>query len=355
VKLSCRSFTKFARAAVAAPVFLAGLAIYSAIAQSADSPSFQGKVLTILFGGTGGGSDIQAHLVGRFISQHITGRPTVVEAGMPGAGGVILARHLFNIASKDGGTLGVVSPGALMQPLLNAEKDTQYDASKFNYLGSPTSAIPVCIASKSVPTAPLQDMFQQQLITGVREPGSPGADFTYMAVALAGAKFRLVRGYAGGFQAVALALERGEVEVICAPWYVVKMRFPDILKGSTDFRVFVRGDSSTDSELAKAGIPSLASVMANDLDRQALEFAMDQFVIATPFVLPPNVATQTVQMLRRAFADTISDTDFLAQAKEENVDISFTDGESVQGMITRLYQTPPAVVDRVKKALAVTQ
>jgi tripartite-type tricarboxylate transporter receptor subunit TctC len=349
-----RRLLRLAAAAIAAAVFPAGLAIHAADAQG-DPESFEGKVVTIAFGAPDGGSlDLQARLVGRYIGRHIPGKPTVVVSSMPGAGGKIVARHIYNIAQKDGTWIGLPFFNALIDPLINADRDQSYDASKFTYLGSSNSDIPVCLVSKTAPVQTLSELKQHELLTGVAPPGTPSYDFPAIAKGLLGAKFHLIKGYAGG-QEVALALQRGEVQAICGSWSQIKVRYPDILEGAMDFRVFVQEDSGRGSELSKAGIPSLASLATNDVDARALQFFMTGFVVSAPFILPPGVPPKAAQTLRKAFADTMTDVDLLAEAKRLNISVSFTSGENVQNMLTQLYRTPPEIVSRVKNALASTQ
>ena len=109
------------------------------------------------------------------------------------------------------------------------------------------------------------------------------------------------------------------------------------------------------AELAKAGIAPLASLAASDLDRRALEFFMSQFEIASPFALPPNVPAATVEMLRKAFAETMADPAYLADAAKMKIDVSFASAERVREILDRINRAPPEVTGRVKKALAFGQ
>ena len=80
-----------------ATVAFAALAT-SATAQTFDAAAFyKGKNVTILVASsTGGGLDTYARLVGRHFQKHIPGAPTIVVQNMPGAGGNIVANHIFN-------------------------------------------------------------------------------------------------------------------------------------------------------------------------------------------------------------------------------------------------------------------
>src|SRR5215471_14321182 len=66
---------------------------------AAAAESFAGKTVTIHVPvGPGGGYDTYARLVGRHIRKYLPGQPTVIVKNMPGAGGIILAAHLYTAA-----------------------------------------------------------------------------------------------------------------------------------------------------------------------------------------------------------------------------------------------------------------
>ena len=71
---------------LAALVLTACVSMGSARAQD-QAAVWKGKTVTIVVGtSAGGGYDTYARIMGRYISRHIPGNPTVVVANMPGAG-----------------------------------------------------------------------------------------------------------------------------------------------------------------------------------------------------------------------------------------------------------------------------
>jgi len=71
------------------------------------------------------------------MSRHIPGNPTIVVQNMPGAGSIKAANFLYTIAPKGRQQpIGGFSRGAFLDPLLGRGEGTQYDAVKFNWLGS---------------------------------------------------------------------------------------------------------------------------------------------------------------------------------------------------------------------------
>jgi tripartite-type tricarboxylate transporter receptor subunit TctC len=93
------SWTRIAKAAVVAlaACWLAG----AACAQNAVEDFYKGKQLNLIVGyGPGGGYDITARLLARYIGRYIPGTPNVVVQNMPGAGSMRAANYLYEAAMK---------------------------------------------------------------------------------------------------------------------------------------------------------------------------------------------------------------------------------------------------------------
>src|SRR5262245_25500696 len=99
-----------AAAAVLSPV--------AAIAQPVES-FYRGKTLSMIIGyPPAGANDLYARAVARHIGKHIPGNPSVVPRNMPGGGSLLAANHIFNVAPKDGTTLGLIVPTAPLEERL---------------------------------------------------------------------------------------------------------------------------------------------------------------------------------------------------------------------------------------------
>jgi len=70
-----------------------------------------------------------------------------------------------------------------------------------------------------------------------------------------------------------------------------------------------------------------------------------------PFAAPPNVPAVRVAALRRAFAQTLTDPEFLAEADKLALDISLVEGETLQAMVERMFQEPRDVVEEARRAI----
>src|SRR5262245_53921480 len=73
---------------------------YTAHAQDV-ADFYRGRTVNLTAGfNPGGGADTYARLVARHLGRYIPGNPTVVVRNMQGAGSVIAANHLYNVAAK---------------------------------------------------------------------------------------------------------------------------------------------------------------------------------------------------------------------------------------------------------------
>jgi tripartite-type tricarboxylate transporter receptor subunit TctC len=99
-------------AIIALGLALAALLALATRAQ-ADEPFYKGKRLTLLINfAAGGPTDIEGRLFAKYLVKHIEGQPGVIVQNMDGAGGLIGAQYLGEIAPKDGTVLGYLSGSA---------------------------------------------------------------------------------------------------------------------------------------------------------------------------------------------------------------------------------------------------
>jgi hypothetical protein len=68
-------------------------------------------------------------------------------------------------------------------------------------------------------------------------------------------------------------------------------------------------------------------------------------------VTPPGISPERFKILREAFAKTMSDREFLAEAKTRNLEIKPTAGGKLETLAKSIVVQPPEVIDRMKKLL----
>ena len=172
---------------------------------------YRGKNLNLIVGySAGGGYDTYARILARHLGKHIPGNPAIVVQNMPGAGSLKLANYLYNVAPKDGTTIGTFSRGMAMEPLIGGT-NAQFDATKFTWLGSGTNETSVFVVWHTAPVKTWDDIVTKPFTVGGEGSGSDPDIYALLLKNAFGAKLQLISGYPGTAE-IAIALERGEVD-----------------------------------------------------------------------------------------------------------------------------------------------
>lgn len=295
-------------------------------------------------GGTGGGIDLVARLLGRHMESHVPGKPKIIVAEMPGAGGIRLATYLAVQAPKDGTALGAFAGGPLLEPLIGP-RHPGYDMSQFTWVGAISKDTGVCLSSLKSPVKTLDDLKKTTMTVAGTGAGSDTDTYPVLLNAMIGTKLKVVTGYKGSRETV-LAIENGEVDGRCS--FVlsgIKVAKPDWLKpGAANLILQLGFKRSPDLP----DVPNILELVTKQDDRQMLELMMAPQEVARPFVGPPNMDKQRTATLRTAFDETMRDPAFLEDAAKMNVDVAPTPGAEVETFIKKIYATPKPVVERLK-------
>jgi tripartite-type tricarboxylate transporter receptor subunit TctC len=332
--------------------FLAAAAMACLAAAPAWAADFYaGKTIDFIIGGdVGGGYDIYARVVARHLNRFIPGNPTIVPKNQPGAGSGRAASFLYSVAPKDGTVIGAVFPGAIMGPLLDDRAQPLYDPTKFQYLGSADNATRVCISHDRSAIKRFEDALKQKTIMGASAAGGSTRDYINMLKKATGALFELVAGYKGTAD-IFLAMERGEVDGMCGlDWASLKSQRPDWVRNGT-VNILAQINLEPEAELSRLGIPPIWTFIAREDDKKAVELIISQQVFGRPYLAPPGVAAEPLAILRAAFAATLQDKEFLADAERTRIDVVASSGERVQQLVDQLYATPKATVERAKELI----
>jgi tripartite-type tricarboxylate transporter receptor subunit TctC len=175
---------------------------------------YKGKSVELLIGYSGGGGyDVYARLLARHIGRHIPGNPAIVPRNMPGAGSLVLANWLYNVAPKDGTAFGIIGRGTPFDPLLGIDA-AKFDPTRFTWMGSMNNEVSVCVSWHTSGVTSYKELLKRELVVGGTGPSADTDQFPRIANAVLGTKFRIVSGYPGGND-ISLAMERGEVQGRC--------------------------------------------------------------------------------------------------------------------------------------------
>jgi tripartite-type tricarboxylate transporter receptor subunit TctC len=314
----------------------------AAIAADAVADFYSGKTVQLVIGyPPGGGYDIYARTLARYIGRHIPGTPSIVVQNMPGAGSIKAANFLFNIAPKDGTVFGGFSRGAFLDPLLGRTDGVQYVSARYSWLGSISNEVGVCAFRADSGVATWRDMQTKSYVIGATGAGADSDVFPTVLRKMFGLQMKLVAGYHSAADVV-LAITRKEVDGRCGWSWSSMMAWNKDLYQSKAINVALQLSNRKLLELAD--VPTLLEVAHGEEQQAALKLIISRQTMARPYVAPPGIPAERLKALRAAFEATMTDPDFLAEAQRQDLEVRPVNGVEAEALVNEIYATPPAVV-----------
>jgi tripartite-type tricarboxylate transporter receptor subunit TctC len=308
---------------------------------------YKDKTISLIIStGVGGGYDTTARMVARYMPKYLPGNPVIVPKNMPGAGNVLAANYMANVAPKDGSTIAVIAQAAfLLQPL--REPGVKFDAKAFYYLGSASVDNSTIYAWHTTGVNKIEDVYQKELIVGATGVGSGTTVYPILMNNLLGTKFKIVAGYQAS-RDVDLAMARGEVGGRAGNnFQSVKANHPDWIRDKKLIFITQIG-LARDPEFAD--VPLLTELAKSKEQRQILKMFSVPVAIGRPFLATPGVPPERAAALRAAFEATMKDPQFLAEAKRFALDINPESGAELTEIVRGLVDTPADIVAKAKQA-----
>jgi tripartite-type tricarboxylate transporter receptor subunit TctC len=327
-----------------------GLAAMATSAHAQGPADFyKGKTVEVIVGSSvGGGYDIYGRLVARHLGKHIPGNPTVVAKNMEGAGGLRLANWLYNVAPKDGTVIGTYGRGIPFDPILGG-KNAQFDATKYNWIGSANDEVSICVAWKGAGVTTFEELLTKELIVGGTGATADSDLFPKVINGVFGTKMRVISGYPGGND-ITLAMERGEVKGRCGwSWSSVKTSHSNWVEDKT-LNILVQLSLEKHPDLPN--VPLVMDFAKSDEQKHILRLVFARQVMGRPFAAPPSVPADRVTALRKAFMDVMKDPELLAEADKAQLEITAVSGEAIQKLVQEVYDTPAEVQKKAASLLS---
>jgi tripartite-type tricarboxylate transporter receptor subunit TctC len=330
----------------------------AAFAQNSVEEFYRGKQINLIVGyGPGGGYDITARLVARYLGRYIPGNPTVVVQNMPGAGSMRAANSLYVNEPKDGTAIALIARDMPLTGLLGENPNVHFDVRKFAWLGSSSSYANDAYALIVGPHSPSKTIDEARrpdtppLVLGGTGEGATDVDVPKILRDTIGIRIKQVLGYTDT-PSIVLALERGEIDGRTMDFSYVKSARPQWLKPGSGFHFLVQFARRT-RHPDLPDVPTARELADDDQARALIVFAeMPLLTMSRPFVAPPGVPAERVAALRAAFDAVHRDKDFLAEAEKSGVDISPVTAADMMRALDDMTQAPPAVIDYMKRLVA---
>jgi tripartite-type tricarboxylate transporter receptor subunit TctC len=314
---------------------------------------YQGKTIRLIEGfGVGGASDLWARLIARYMSSYIPGSPDIIVQSMPGAGGVIAANYVYNVAKPDGLTVGMVLPYLVFDQVVGRQ-EVKFDYRKFQWVGTQEKYNQVLYMRADAPFKSVGDIIK------AKEPPKCGGSGTISGVLnnvleeTLGTKFNMVLGYRDGPE-TDLGVERGEV--VCRAMDLVShfVREPFVTWHKTGFdRHLVQTPRKRDPRTPDT--PTIWELMDTyktpEVSRRVAQTVLAGGEFGRPMMAPPGAPEERVKILREAYARAMRDPGLIAEAKKSRLDMDPSTGEDLQALANEVLNQPAEVVERVKKIL----
>jgi hypothetical protein len=278
----------------------------------------QAKTLTIIVGSPVGIPFNNVKLISQYILKY---DPTVTNIDirvLPGAGGVNAANHIYNVAERDGYTIGTFQKDVILKGLIT-DKNIRYDIINFVWLGSSSDGrIDSTILTTNKPYNGFLNIGEM----------NPNGSIVNLLPKLTGWNIKMIAGYPNK-PAIKLALERGEVDGYLITIYAHHDR-NNILAA---FQI------AKDRSPLLRNVPTLRELVQDKNNDRLLELIEQSNILTRPFVAPPGIPEKRKNELRDMFNLIMKDEDYIRKAELIQINVSLVDWKESIEIINSLKKT----------------
>jgi tripartite-type tricarboxylate transporter receptor subunit TctC len=294
----------------------------------AAEPFYKGKRLTVLIGAASGGpTDLEGRLLAKYLARHIDGQPSLLVLNKEGAGGVVGATFLGEVAPRDGTMLGYLSGTGWN--FVNEPERWRVDLRAFEFVGFQSGTTVHFMRTDVAPgmKAPADIAKAQGLVAGGLAVENAKDIRMRLGLDMLDVRYRYVTGYRGSVQA-RLALTRNEISMFSdsPPTYRAAVE-PTLVKSGEVLPVWYDAAGEADSSRAAASLEGLAIPTFAALHREVKgappsgpkweAFRTIHNVNSTLqrlIALPPGAPAEAAAALRAAIARLNQDQEFAAES-----------------------------------------
>jgi tripartite-type tricarboxylate transporter receptor subunit TctC len=325
---------------------IASAALIIATAASATADDFyKGKTVRVTVGlAPGGGYDTYARIVARHMGKHIPGNPSFVVDNMEGAGSLIAANYTYNKADRDGTFVGVWNSAYVLYQALG-DRAVRLDAKKLNWIGAPIKGSPSCSIMGFTGLNTMDEVVKsgRELKMGSTRAGSTYNDLPMILNKTIGTKFNVINGYKGT-SVITVAMRSKELDGGCWGWESARVTARAMLDAQGDQKLIpiLVHSKWEDKELKNVPLArDYIKAKAGDAGVELYNAWIAQYEFQRPWVMPPGVPQDRVEILRKAFKDTMQDPEFVAEAKKSKLEMQYVSAEEINGLVNQILSISP--------------
>ena len=338
----------------------------AATAASLSLPSqadmtFKGQTISLIINSNpGGGTDLQARLLGGTIAKYLPGEPRIVFNNMPGGGGIKANNYFVEQVKRDGKTM-ISGARSVLSPLVLRSSGVKFNTGDYEFVGG-SERLSTIVLIKGKAKDRLTDIGSEPVVFGDIDGERTGLIVTVWAREYLNWNVKWVVGYSGTSQML-LAARSGEIDMLGNQnVFIVK----PLIKEAGFVPIVQMGIRGEGGKMVPG--PAMPDVpVFNDLILPVLKgevlaaynvWLNDQ-IVDKWVALPPGTPADIVQAYRAAFDKAAKDTELLARSEKElGEDFSPMSGEEVSRIAKVLAATKDEDLQlfkslRVKYKLAV--
>jgi tripartite-type tricarboxylate transporter receptor subunit TctC len=308
---------------------------------------YRGKQIRIVIRAAPGGNyDLYSRLLARHIVRFIPGHPTAIPVNMPGGSGLTTLNYVADVHPRDGTVLTMVTQTFPLEQALALNDKLKVDLRALNWIGNMSDENLFLLTRRSSTTRTLDDAKQRE--TTLAATGAGGSEVILVSILnqFLGTRFKNIIGYRNSPE-MNLAMERGETEGRITT--NLRALFASRANGAAGFNLILQTGMQVDKD--QPNVPLLRNLARSPNDKLAFDFISRTMALARPVATNDNVPLERVEALRRAFDATMKDADFLAEARQQDLDISPWTGEELQKTVVEIVNAQGAVLEQIRKAI----
>ena len=323
----------------------AGLLLIANAASAAADNFYAGKTIRVTVGfSAGGGYDTYARAIARHMGKHIPGNPTLVVDNMDGAGSLIAANYTYNKADRDGTFIGVWNSAYVLYQALG-DKAVRLDARNLNWIAAPIKGSPGCNIMGHTGLKTMDELVKsgRALKMGSTRAGSTYNDLPMILNQTVGTKFNVINGFKGTSQ-ITVGMRSKELEGGCWGWESARVTARAMLDAQGDQKLIpiIVHKKWEDKELANVPLTRDYIKAKAGKDGVGLYNAwINQYEFQRPWVMPPSVPKDRVEILRKAFQETFKDPEFLAEAQKTKLEVEYVPADEINGLVKEILDISP--------------
>jgi tripartite-type tricarboxylate transporter receptor subunit TctC len=222
------------------------------------------------------------------------------------------------------------------------DKAVRFDGRKLGWIGAPTKGTPFCSIMAYTGLKSLKDVVaaNRELKMGSTGPGSTYDDLPEILNRTLGTKFKVISGYEGT-STILVAMRRKEVDGGCWTWESARTTARPMLDAKGDDKLIPYLIHNREPDPEVKDLPLIPDVIKGADNLAAYRTWSGTYEFQRPFSVPPGTPKERLQLLRKAFADTMKDKEFIAEAEKSKFEATYVSGEEIDKYVKQVLAITP--------------